>query len=846
MSFQVSPGVITKEVDQTNIVPATSTTVGAYAGHFNWGPSDEIITVGSEKELAELFGSPAQGSSSRSFLTAASFLKYSNALRVSRAIGSTALNSADANPMLIKNKDQFDILSNLDFTFSARYPGAIGDSLTVSYAHVSGSGDSLYDAWPYRNLFNGPPNRSLTGEANAIESNDEIHLVVIDELGLVTGVKGAILETYEGLSLGSNAKSEAGETKFYRDVINNNSSFIYVNSLSDIFDGADTEITPDSVFGVNESAMAAESSLSLSFIQTTETSISIGGGAPVVTTTETEKTVDVFSGYEGNIGNNVRLNVNIVDVSNAPAKSARGWVFFGTPENGDTVTVDGNEFTKAAVADTDEFATIADLASLIDDIAGLSATAANGYVFIEADAGAAGNAITLEVDSDSTEISGPTLTGGFDSEDPAYIDGWIVDTDPAGGHVQYSITIAVDEETVDTVTRLKTDVTLSDIIELFDFVRVYVSGDVPPLAFELDGETIVAGDVLANMTLNIESIIPFDDDNQATVKVLSFTGGDAIIYSNETVINTFRLLGGSDGVIAPGNVVGALDIFSDRETVDIDFLFAEAFFGEGQITIDNKLYEAANFRKDILATISAPLEIISLTSNNLKKQAVIARFDNPTYASSSYVTFDSSPGYTYNKYADRYEWIPSSGHVAGLCANADLVADPWFSPAGFNRGQLKGVIKLAFNPNKTDRDDLYKKRINSIVSIPGEGIVLYGDKTALTKPSAFDRINVRRLFNVMKRVISTASKYQLFELNDEFTRASFKNLIEPYLRDVQGRRGITEFAVICDETNNTGEVIDSNNFIGDIFVKPARSINNIELNFIATRTGIDFREIVGS
>ncbi len=198
------------------------------------------------------------------------------------------------------------------------------------------------------------------------------------------------------------------------------------------------------------------------------------------------------------------------------------------------------------------------------------------------------------------------------------------------------------------------------------------------------------------------------------------------------------------------------------------------------------------------------------------------------------------------KYNDVYRWIPASGHVAGLCAYTDNVADAWFSPAGFNRGQLLGVTKIAFNPKQADRDTLYKARINPIVSFPGQGTVLYGDKTALAKPSAFDRINVRRLFITLEKSISTAAKFQLFELNDEFTRAMFRNMVEPFLRDVQGRRGITDFKVVCDETNNTGDVIDRNEFRADIYIKPARSINFITLNFIATRTGVEFSELTGS
>ena len=174
------------------------------------------------------------------------------------------------------------------------------------------------------------------------------------------------------------------------------------------------------------------------------------------------------------------------------------------------------------------------------------------------------------------------------------------------------------------------------------------------------------------------------------------------------------------------------------------------------------------------------------------------------------------------------------------------VAESWFSPAGFNRGALLGVSKLAYNPSQTDRDTLYKKNINPIVSFPGQGIVLFGDKTLQAKPSAFDRINVRRLFSTLEKAVATAAKFQLFELNDEFTRAQFRNLVEPFLRDVQGRRGITDFLVVCDETNNSGEVIDSNRFVADIFIKPARSINFITLNFIATRTGVEFSEIVGT
>jgi phage tail sheath protein FI len=211
--------------------------------------------------------------------------------------------------------------------------------------------------------------------------------------------------------------------------------------------------------------------------------------------------------------------------------------------------------------------------------------------------------------------------------------------------------------------------------------------------------------------------------------------------------------------------------------------------------------------------------------------------------SSSYCVMDSGYKYQYDSYNDKYRWVPMNGDVAGLCVRTDLTNDPWWSPAGFNRGNIRNVVKLAFNPTLSFRDELYKQNINPVVTFPGEGTVLYGDKTMQAKPSAFDRINVRRLFIVLEKAIATAAKYSLFEFNDAFTRSQFKSLVEPFLRDVQSRRGIIDFRVVCDERNNTPQVIDSNRFVADIYIKPNRSINFIQLNFIATRTGVSFEEV---
>ena len=285
----------------------------------------------------------------------------------------------------------------------------------------------------------------------------------------------------------------------------------------------------------------------------------------------------------------------------------------------------------------------------------------------------------------------------------------------------------------------------------------------------------------------------------------------------------------------------AYEKFEDAETVDVNLIIA----GTSSATHIDNLITIAENRKDAVVFASPERSDVVNVSSAVTQTTNVTGFFN-SIRSSSFVVFDSGYKYTYDKYNDVFRFVPLNGDIAGLCARTDLVADSHFSPAGFNRGVVRGAVKLAYNPNKTQRDDLYRARINPVVTFPGQGTVLFGDKTGLSAPSAFDRINVRRLFITLEKAISTASKFQLFEFNDEFTRAQFRNIVEPFLRDVQGRRGITDFLVVCDETNNTGDVIDRNEFRADIFVKPARSINFITLTFVATRTGVSFEEVIGA
>jgi hypothetical protein len=312
---------------------------------------------------------------------------------------------------------------------------------------------------------------------------------------------------------------------------------------------------------------------------------------------------------------------------------------------------------------------------------------------------------------------------------------------------------------------------------------------------------------------------------------------------NSVASSTVTLRGGVDDLSATdGQLMTAWDLYSDDSLYDISLIPA----GAASIAVAESLIALAESRADCVVYLS-PQNISSgdLITNNQQQDTAIDQLIAYRNAlpSTSYAVMDSGYKYQYDRYNDVYRWVPLNGDVAGLCARTDLTNDPWFSPGGMSRGQIKNVIKLAVQANKTDRDNLYKSGINPVVNFPGQGTVLFGDKTMLAKPSAFDRINVRRLFIVLEKAIATAAKFQLFEFNDPFTQAQFKNLVEPFLRDVQGRRGITDFVVKCDGTNNTAQVIDNNQFVADIFIKPARSINFITLNFVAARNGVNFSEI---
>lgn len=561
MAFQVSPGVQVREIDLTNVVPAVSSSIGAFAGNFTWGPIEEIIDVSSEKQLAESMGVPTPENAS-DFFTAASFLRYSSSLRVVRIDNTAYKNAVDGSTTAyIRNSSEYESVYSTAGSasgnhFAAKYAGTLGNSLKIS---LCAADSTEFDSWAYKSLFDSVPGTSEYASSLG-GSDDEIHIVVVDEDGAWTGVSNTVLEKFSYVSQASGAKNADGSTNYYVDVLNQQSKYIW-------------------------------------------------------------------------------------------------WLDHPV------------EYAAAGSAGTATF----------------------------------------------------TYTAAV---------------------VNFSLANGVDAATT-----------------------------------------------------------------------------------------------------TPGDIKSGYDLFADSTAVDVNLLIGPVL---PSVLLDatdvaNYILGIATARQDCIATISP---YVAATVGNADPKAAVLAFAD-TLTGTSYGVVDSTSVKMYDKYNDNYVNIPCSGHVAGLCARTDASADPWFSPAGLTRGQLLGVTRLAFNPTQSQRDDLYKKRVNPIVAFPGEGTVLFGDRTLLAKPSAFDRVNVRRLFIVLEKAISIAARSQLFEFNDEFTRAMFRNMVEPFLRDVKGRRGVTEFKVVCDDTNNTADIIDSNQFVGDIYIKPNRSINFITLNFIATRSGVQFNEIGG-
>jgi len=511
--------------------------------------------------------------------------------------------------------------------------------------------------------------------------------------------------------------------------------------------------------------------------------------------------------YPGALGNS--LKVSVCPSSTAFSSTLTGT--FSVTSNTSTVTFSANQASTIVVGDLLELGS----SSGVKQTRRVSAVAANG------------TSVTLENRYTGDTLSANTsLTRKWEyAVNTDRAPGTSATATKAGATTDELHVAIVDEDGLWTGTK-------GQVLEVFQNLSMATDGKTDT------GQNNYFVDVLNNRSRYIWWAASTSIGTNAGTSVVGGT-----TYTGSTIPLTDSLVNGSDGS-APtnANIITAYDKFKSAEDVDLSFILGS---GNGQTVATHLIDNIAAVRKDLLVVLSPTRA--SVVNNNTyegKEQEDIIAYRN-SLPSTSYATMDSGWKYQYDKYNDLYRYVPANGDTAGLMVRTDNTNDPWYSPAGFNRGNMKNVVKLAYNPRKADRDELYKNGINPVVTFPGQGTVLYGDKTLLANPSAFDRINVRRLFIVLEKAISLASQTTLFEFNDAFTRAQFRNLVEPFLRDVQGRRGITDFRVVCDETNNTGEVIDRNEFIGDIYIKPARSINFIQLNFVAVRTGVEFSEIVG-
>ena len=764
MAFQVSPGINVSEIDLTTVIPAVSTTTGGIAGIFRWGPIGQLVLVDSEASLVRRFGEP-NSSNFETFFTAANFLAYGNSLLVSRAAGTsntandafsavaditgtvasavagnTYISGGVQNGFFISNEDDYNnssnssasgnFAANTSFKYVARYPGALGSSLSVSQCDSAAQYSS-----------------NLVFVAN---------------------------------------------TTF--TINSNTATFVFTDSAANL-QSATVTANLASTIAWNAITVGDYITVGNSTICTQNLQVSSKGSIPV---------------FFSNVGT-MSSNTTLTALTN-------------------TATITVGMFVSANIAGMPSGVTVA---SIVNSTA----------VTLSAATTATGSA--------NLHFAGETLNISFYS--PYTLSSTFTPSNANVGRLwqYYGVAPSAPGQSTYVSTYGNTSandelhVVVSDALGQFtgtpgQVLEVYTGLSRATDAKTTDGSTNYYVDVINKSS----QYVWYTNHRQTS----SYTANAALIASqSNTTPMTIQFAGGQDGAAEGTPVIGALttayDLFKSTETSSVSLLLTGKSDDTNTTQVANYVIQnVAQPRMDCVVFVSPNKATVV---NNAGNEATsVVNFRNGL-TNSSYAVLDSGYKYQYDKYSDLYRYVPLNGDIAGLCVYTDTAKDPWWSPAGFNRGQIKNVVKLAFNPSKAQRDLLYPNAVNPVVTFPGQGTVLFGDKTLQAKSSAFDRINVRRLFIVLEKAISAASQYSLFEFNDAFTRSQFVSLITPFLQDVQGRQGIYDFRVVCDDTNNTAQVIDANQFVGDIYVKPAKSVNFIQLNFVAVRTGVEFSEIVG-
>ena len=806
MPFMLSPGVQVVEKDFTSIVPAVATSAGAFAGAFQWGPVLDPVRIASENELVERFGKPTDANAD-SFFTAANFLSYTNNLLVVRGDATNAKNAVATTTGSVSGINLTSAGSGYsnspDIILSA--PDADGGVQATANALIFGGGVTSitlsdagtgYTSTPSVNVVPAAGDTGTGAAATAQLSGAGVTSVNVSAGG--SGYTTATVTFSAPQVAGGTAAT--GSATIVTGVI----TAVVINSAGSGYTSAPTvTISGD---GVGASATAVIGTSTITGITITNA----GSGYRVA------PTVTLVGG--GGTG----AAIGTVTIATSAVQS----IIITNPgsgySNAPTVIFAGGGGTGAAAVASVSTGTGLKINNLQDYLDNYENGAGLVGEFAAKYPGTLGNSLKVSM-ADSATFATWQYRNEFDSAP-----GTSAFVQAAGGSNDEVHIIILDEDGAWTGTQ-------NAILEKYSFISK--ASD----AKKSDGSNNYYKNVINSQSRYLWWM---DHPVVSTSGASWGTPATATNYKTLTTAVSHSLSGAeNDLVLTDGQQQSAWDIYRDDGQYDISLLpLGKVSAATATYVINN----VAEERLDCVVFVS-PQNVTSgdiiIGSGSNATNAIIA-YRN-ALPSTSYAVLDSGFKYQYDRYNDKYRYIPLNGDTAGLCARTDYTNDPWFSPSGLNRGQVKNVVKLAHNPNKTDRDELYKNGINPVVTFPGEGTVLFGDKTLLAKPSAFDRINVRRLFIVLEKAIATAAKYQLFEFNDGFTRAQFKNLVEPFLRDVQGRRGVTEFLVRCDESNNTGEVIDRNEFVADIFIKPNRSINFITLNFVAARSSVNFNEIGG-
>lgn len=803
---QLSPGVLVREVDLTvgraeNVLD----NIGAIAGPFPLGPVNESITIETQQQFLDTFGQPIGTDRQYEYwMTANSFLSYGGILKVVRISGNNLNNSNAAvggasTTVAIENVDDYELNHGTDTSFywAGRNPGQWANNLKVCTI------DNIADQIVSVATTNPGAENLAVGYGVSVERS----ATQIPGAGAVNSFSGQLNAIITGVTTDAiNGNSSIDIRILSRQVpATNDYSTIGLTTTSATVAAGGTSVFVNSTSGITTGNYAiVQGSGTIEIVGFGTTSITLAAG--VASSITTVGTAVTYQSMVATAGTETSINYQQYSQANS---------FFAN----DTMTI----------------------------------TPASGVPF------------SGDVNSDSVVDWYDEQTLNLDSAAvywkniaPKPIDNQYVTARDGSNDAMH--VVVVDDS--GSVTGVQGNV-LETFLSLSKASDCEADGDNPTKTFYKD---FIA--LNSNMTFAGYNPSQKEDVYQGTIPIASGFSSGSTPYTvaeglwDQPALNnhfsslgnkTYTLLGGADyqtngGMSADlSSLVNGYSLFENKDEISVDYLI----MGPG-LEVENQSQAKANYlislaqkRKDCIATISPHrASVVNVTSSATQTQNVL-QFYAPV-SSSSYAIFDTGYKYTFDRFNNTFRYIPTNGDVAGLCVRTSIEAYPWFSPAGTQRGILNNAVKMAYNPSKGQRDVLYGGRINSIITQKGTGIVLFGDKTGLEYASAFDRINVRRLFLTVEQALEGAANSQLFELNDANTRANFVNIVEPYLRDVQAKRGLFDFLVVCDETNNTPDIIDNNEFRADIFLKPTKSINFITLTFVATRTGVDFQEVVGT